>query len=85
MPAINHMTNEDERLISRKQAEMRESFELRLTPVRNAHPGFPGNTSPLPRPDHPQGTFNGWSGRGSGLVLPSYLRMQIAHQTSILS
>ena len=26
MPAINHMTNEDERLISRKQAEMRESF-----------------------------------------------------------
>ena len=23
--------------------------------------------------------MNGWSGRGSGLVLPSYLRMQIAH------
>jgi hypothetical protein len=24
--------------------------------------------SPLPRPDHPQGTINGWSGRGSGLA-----------------
>jgi len=25
-------------------------------------------TTPLPRPNHPQGTINGWLGRGSGVV-----------------
>lgn len=32
-------------------------------------PNGSANTGPLPRPNHPQGTFNGWLGQGSGPVL----------------
>jgi len=74
------MTNEDERLISRKRLIPRESHVVRLTPVRTRHPPCPGLAGPLPRPDHPQGTLNGWSGRGSGPARPSWSRRRSAHQ-----